>query len=125
LSIGRTADSDDPPIDQLDYVVRTTPSGEFALPIPLGGPVGTVTEKYTKTLDPPEGGGVPLTREEYRLWVAIDGTDLVLSVKHDDITPNESEEHITSVPIRVKAQATSHVELRLVEGTVHLLTPDE
>jgi hypothetical protein len=121
LSLRRAqADPQAPPIDQLDYVVSTSATGEFALPIPLGGPVGTETETWDETIGPDNGSEPPRTRQEYRRWVAIGGEDPVLTVRHEDLA-EAAGERVATLPLHVEAEVTTTVELELSNGTVNLV----
>lgn len=115
------ADETAPPVDRLDYVVTTTASGEFALPVPLGGPVETVTEEFAEPLDAPVGGGPPPTRPAYRRWVVIDDADPILSVRHESITPNGDGERAATLALRIEPETTTRLDLELDGGSVSRL----
>lgn len=126
LSLGPvTVDAQLPEVPQLNYVVETTPTGEFALPIPLGGPVRTVKDVFPVTSEPVSGEGTPRTRDEYRWWVAIDGSDPAITIRHEDVAPNDGGERVTTIPLQIEPQTTNRVELELTEGSVRLVSPTE
>lgn len=112
-------------IERLDYAVRSTRSGEFALPIPLDGPVGTEREEFTEVLDDGGDAGEPQTRSAYRLWLTVDDETPVLSVKHDDVAPNSESETVATLPVQVGPRTTTSLELVLDEGEVRPVPASE
>lgn len=109
--------------DPLDYTVTTTSTGEFALPIPLGGAVETVTETFEETIEPEGGEGTPRTRQAYRRWVSIGGADPVLTVRYVDTAGSAPAERVATLDLHVEPQTTTVLPLELEGETVSVVSP--